>query len=74
MKPLKKWNFWLVWGGARSASKEMRGHKSYVMRFLADFVLDTPEKHAFAFWGAKVSIERGCVDRGPHEVPGRLCC
>ena len=44
------------------------------MRFLADFVLDTPEKHAFAFWGAKVSIERGCVDRGPHDVPGRLCC
>jgi hypothetical protein len=45
LKPLKKMDFLAGGGGARAASKEMRGHKSYVMRFLADFVLDTPEKH-----------------------------
>ena len=41
----KKWIFWLVWGEQGQLQRRCGDNKSYVMRFLADFVLDTPEKH-----------------------------
>ena len=52
--------------GQGSASKGMWGHKSYVMKFLADFVPDTFENHRFA------AVHRGKGHAGTqvlsHEI------
>ena len=52
--------------GQGSASKGMWGHKSYVMKFLADFVLDTFENHRFAaVHRGKGELQSGCGDTSP---------
>ena len=52
--------------GQGSASKGMWGHKSYVMKFLADFVLDTFENHRFAaVHRGKGQLQSGCGDTSP---------
>ena len=55
--PLKNTSLLVVLGMAKSASTGMRGHKSYVMIFLSDLVLETCET-TWVCWPAKLSSKK----------------
>ena len=69
--PLKNTSLLVVLGRAKSASTGMRGHKSYVMIFLSDLVLETCETTCVC-WPAKLSSKyRG--QKSLFDVPGSFC-
>ena len=68
---------WPFGGGEGQLQGGWGVYMSYVMKFSWLTLFLKPAKKSknivLPLWGAQGSIERGCVDTGPHEVSGKFC-